>query len=158
GNIYVQYNAPFLKGLTARTSWGGDFRSNETSSYVNPTTYSGGFSTGGQGSYARGYGNYFRIPVTRSLPYQFPSPDFHILTLGVYDVMVNMNSNSFSFTVYGLCGAFPIDAGIIPGNATIGFIPAVGGAGSANALLSYFGDVKYSFKNRYFVDINGRRD
>lgn len=158
GNVYLQYNAPFLKGLTARTSWGGDFRSNETSSYVNPTTYSGGFSTGGQGSYGRGYGKYFRYTGTTSLRYQVPMPELHTLTVGVYNEVVKNTSNSFNFTGYGLGGAFNNEAGITPGNATNGFIPFVGGTGSANALLSYFGDVKYSYKNRYFLDVNGRRD
>lgn len=158
GNVYLQYNAPFLKGLSARTSWGGDFRSNESSAYVNPTTYAGGFATGGQGSYGRGYGKYFRYTGTTSLRYSPVLPTQHHLTVGLFNEIINTTSNSFSFTGYGLGGAFDNEAGITPGNATNGFIPAVGGTGSENALLSYFGDIKYGYKNRYFLDITGRRD
>ncbi|MFS0489535.1 SusC/RagA family TonB-linked outer membrane protein [Leadbetterella byssophila] len=158
GNVFIQYRVPFLKGLVARTSWGGDFRSNENSAYVNPTTYSGGFATGGQGSYGRAYAKQFRYTGTTSLRYTVPMPELHNLSVGVFNEVVKTTSNSFNFTGYGLGGAFNNEAGITPGNSTNGFIPSVGGSGTANALLSYFGDVKYSYKNRYFLELNGRRD
>ncbi len=158
GNVFLQYDAPFLKGLKARTSWGGDFRSNESSSYVNPTTYSGGFSTGGQGSYGRGYGKYFRYTGTTSLHYSTGLGNNQNLSVSLFNEIINNNSNSFSFTGYGLRGAFENESGITPGNSTNGFIPAVTGTGSENALLSYFTDIKYSLSNKYFLELTGRRD
>lgn len=158
GNVYVQYDAPFLKGLSARTSWGGDFRSNEGSSYVNPTTYSGGFSTGGQGAYGRDYAKMFRYTGTSSLRYSTSINSVHSISAAVFNEVVKSTSNDFFFTGYGLGGAFNSESGITPGNATNGFIPAVGGGGGENALLSYFGDLKYSYLNKYFIDFSGRRD
>ncbi len=34
----------------------------------------------------------------------------------------------------------------------------MGGGGSENALLSYFTDIHYGFKNRYFLNVGARRD
>lgn len=158
GNVYIEYNAPFLQGLSAKTSWGGDYRTNESSVYVNPTTYAGQFSTGGQGSYGRGSNRYFRYTGTTSISYATQFNENHNLNVSVYNEIINNTLRSFNFTGFGLGGAFDNESGITPGNAENGFIPAVGGGGSENALLSYFGDIKYSYKDRYYFDITGRRD
>jgi TonB-linked SusC/RagA family outer membrane protein len=158
GNIYLNYNAPFLRGLSFRTNWGGDFRFNESSVFVDPTTYSGQFSTGGKGSYGRGNDRYFRYTGTTSATYSTEIGNDHDLTVSLFNEVVRNKSRFFSFTGYGLGGAFENESGITPGNATNGFIPAVGGGGGENALLSYFTDIKYGFRNRYFVNIGARRD
>ncbi len=54
GNIYIGYNAPFLKGLSFRTNWGGDLRTNETTVYTDPSTATGRGATGGRGSFGHG--------------------------------------------------------------------------------------------------------
>jgi TonB-linked SusC/RagA family outer membrane protein len=64
GNVYAQYNFPFLTGLSVRTSLGGDFTSNERSFFNNPTTRTGIAQVGGRGSLTRGYGNGFRLTST----------------------------------------------------------------------------------------------
>ncbi|MBK1441631.1 TonB-dependent receptor [Parapedobacter sp. ISTM3] len=158
GNVYVEYRAPFLEGLTARTSWGGDFRSNETAAYTSPDTYSGSFDVGGQGSLFRELDRYFRYTGTTSVGYGKTVSEDHTFAVTLYNEIINNTLRSFEFTGYGLGGAFDNEAGITPGNAENGFIPDVGGNGSANALLSYFADIKYSYKNRYYLDITGRRD
>lgn len=158
GNIYVGYNAPFLEGLSFRTSWGGDFTGNETTNYVNPTTYTGQFSTGGSGSLGRGYNRGFTYTGTTSATYSTSFGEDHTLSVGLFNEIVNRRFRSLSFTGYGLGGAFQNEAGITPGNATNGFIPAVGGNGTENALLSYFTNINYGFKDRYFLTVGARRD
>jgi TonB-linked SusC/RagA family outer membrane protein len=158
GNIYLGYKAPFLEGLSFRTTWGGDFTSNETSAYVNPTTYSGQFSTGGSGSFGRGYSRSFRYTGTTSATYDTQFGEDHTLTVALYNEILNRRLTGFNFTGYGLGGAFENEAGITPGNATNGFIPAVGGSGTENALLSYFTNINYGFRDRYFLTLGARRD
>jgi TonB-linked SusC/RagA family outer membrane protein len=158
GNIYLSYNAPFLKGLNFRTNWGGDFRTNETSAFIDPTTYSGRFSTGGRGSFGRGNDRFFRYTGTTSVSYATEVAGDHTLNVSLFNEVVKAKSRNFQFTGYGLGGPFENESGITPGTNTNGFIPNVGGGGSENALLSYFTDIRYGFRNRYFVNIGARRD
>ena len=158
GNVYLSYDVPFLDGLKLRTTWGGDFTSNESTAFVDPTTYSGQFSTGGSGSFGRGYFRRFRYTGTTSAVYDTKFGEEHTLSVALFNEIVNSKYQNFNFTGYGLGGAFENEAGITPGNASNGFIPAVGGDGSENALLSYFTNINYGFKDRYFLTVGARRD
>ncbi|ALI97977.1 SusC/RagA family TonB-linked outer membrane protein [Rufibacter tibetensis] len=158
GNVYLAYAVPFLQGLTLRTSWGGDFRAEESAIFTNPTTYTGSFATGGSGSYGRGYERGFRYTGTTSATYSTQFATDHSLTVGLFNEVVRNIGRTFEFTGYGLGGPFQNEAGITPGNASNGFIPSVGGNGGENALLSYFTTVAYGFKDRYFVNVGLRRD
>lgn len=158
GNVNLSYNAPFLKGLTVRTLWGGDYRTNENSAFIDPITYSGSGSTGNKGSYNRANDRSFRYTGTTSLSYTTAIAEDHTLTASVYNEVVKTSTKNFTFTGYGLGGAFENESGITPGTATNNFIPIVGGGGGENALLSYFADLKYGFKSRYFLTASGRRD
>lgn len=171
GNVFVGMNVPFIRGLSLRTNWGGDFTSNERAIYVDPTTVSGQSALGNRGSFSRTYGKRFRYTGTTSINYTRQFGTDHNLTVGLYNEIVRNSANSFFFTGYGLGGPFENEAGITPGNATNGFIPAVGGTetdgfnaedrlfrGGANALLSYFTLINYGFKNRYFLTVGARTD
>ncbi|WP_205502998.1 SusC/RagA family TonB-linked outer membrane protein [Rufibacter psychrotolerans] len=158
GTVYLSYAVPFVKGLTLSTRWGGDFRSDESTVYTDPTTYNGSFATGGSGSLTRGYARNFRYTGTTSATYATQFGTDHTLTVGLYNEIVDNLGRSFEFTGYGLGGPFENEAGITPGNATNGFIPAVFGTGSENALLSYFTTINYGFKDRYFLNVGLRRD
>lgn len=158
GNVFVSYAVPFLDGLTLKTNWGGDFTSNEYSEYVNPTTYSGQFSTGGSGSYGRGYNKRFRYTGTTSASYSTEFGSDHTLTVALFNEIINTKGDSLGFTGYGLGGAFQNESGITPGNASNGYIPAVGGTGSESALLSYFTNINYGYKDRYYLTLGARRD
>ncbi|MFD2247039.1 SusC/RagA family TonB-linked outer membrane protein [Pontibacter ruber] len=158
GSIYVAYAVPFVKGLTLKTNWGGDFTGNETNNYIDPTTYTGSFATGRSGSLTRGYGRFFRYTGTTSASYTKEFGTDHRLTVALFNEIVKTKGNNFSFTGYGLGGAFDNESGITPGTTDNGFIPAVNGNGRINALLSYFTDVQYGFKDRYFLSLGARRD
>jgi TonB-linked SusC/RagA family outer membrane protein len=171
GNIYVDYKVPFVKGLSLRTSWGGDFTANETSQFTDGTTATGGGTPSRKGSFTRFYGKRFRYTGTTSLTYTKEFNDQHTLTVALSNEIVSANSNSFGFTGFGLGGPFENEAGITPGNATNGFIPQVFGSqndgfngdginfrGGPSALLSYFTNINYGFRNRYFLTIGARRD
>ncbi len=158
GSVYITYNAPFLKGLSFKTNWGGDFRTNESTTYTDPSTAAGRGATGGKGSFGHGSDRLFRYTGTTSAAYNTEFGSDHTLSVAVFNEVVKSKGRTFSFTGYGLGGAFQNESGITPGNATNGFIPAVAGGGSENALLSYFTDIHYGFKNKYFLNVGARRD
>ena len=158
GNIFVNYNAPFLEGLSFRTNWGGDFRINETSAFTDPTTAIGRASTGNRGSFGRGNDRIFRYTGTTSVSYARYFGADHSFGISLFNEVVKTTTRNFQFTGFGLGGPFENESGITPGTATNGFIPTVGGGGVANALLSYFTDIRYGFKNRYFLNVGARRD
>jgi TonB-linked SusC/RagA family outer membrane protein len=158
GNVYVSYAVPFVSGLTVRTNWGGDFTSNEFTRFNDPTTVTGNAQTGNSGSFSRGYNREFQYTGTTSLAYNTQFGADHTLSAAVFNEIINNKFRGFNFVGYGLGGPFQNEAGITPGNATNGFIPAVGGTGTENALLSYFVNVNYGFKDRYFLTLGARRD
>jgi TonB-linked SusC/RagA family outer membrane protein len=158
GNVYAAYEIPFVKGLRVRTSWGGDFVSNENTFYAGPTTVTGRSQLGNQGSFARDYARSFRYTGTTSITYNTQFGEEHTLSVGLFNEIVNSRGRNLGFTGFGLAGAFQNEAGITPGNSTNNFIPLVRGGGRENSLLSYFTEIKYGFRDRYFLNVGARRD
>lgn len=158
GNVYLTYKIPFLEGLSVKTNWGGDFRTNDNISYTDPTTATGRGQTGAKGSFSHGSDRIFRYTGTTSVAYATSFGSDHTLSVALFNEVVKAKGRTFNFTGYGLGGAFQNESGITPGNTTNGFIPAVAGNGGESGLLSYFTDIHYGFKNRYFLNVGGRRD
>jgi TonB-linked SusC/RagA family outer membrane protein len=158
GNAYVTYAVPFLKGLSLKTNLGGDFRNNENTEFTDPTTQLGRAQLGNRGSFSRGINRYFRYTSTSSINYATTINKDHTFSVGLFNEIVKTNSASFQFVGYGLGGAFQNEAGITPGNSTNNFIPAVGGNGGINALLSYFAMANYGYKGKYYLQATVRRD
>ncbi|PZR29333.1 MAG: TonB-dependent receptor [Citrobacter freundii] len=157
GAAYLEFHFPFLKGLYARTNWGGDFAQNEGSVYYDRTTYTGAQAQGGNGSLTRSANRQFRYTGTTSLNYKQTFGD-HEVEGGVYMEAVKTDFRALGFTGYGLTNGFTNETGITAGNATNGYIPQVSGSGTQNGLLSYFTILNYGFKGRYYLTAVGRRD
>ncbi len=153
----LEYRAPFLQGLTAKTNLGVDFTDNTIQRYVSPTTYLGSQQTGGQGSFAQSNNRNRRFSVTNSLGYRKTTGD-HAFGINLFNELIQNRFTSFGFTGYGLAGAFRNAAGIIPGTPTNGFIPTVNGNETTSALLSYFAIGDYNYKGKYFLNGTVRRD
>ncbi|MBA4141347.1 MAG: SusC/RagA family TonB-linked outer membrane protein, partial [Segetibacter sp.] len=101
GNIYIGYNAPFLKGLSFRTNWGGDLRVNETTAYTDPTTATGRAQTGGKGSFGHGSDRVFRYTGTTSATYSTDFGSDHTLSVALFNEIVKSKGRTFAFTGYG---------------------------------------------------------
>lgn len=157
GNAYLEFHFPFLKGLYARTNWGGDFAQNEGSVYYDRTTYTGAQASGGNGSLARSANRQFRYTGTTSLNYKQTFGD-HEVDGGLFVEAVKTDFRAMGFTGYGLTNGFTNETGITAGNATNGYIPQVSGSGTQNGLLSYFTILNYGYKSRYYLTLVGRRD
>jgi len=155
---FVQYDAPFLKGLLLRTNWGVDYTQNDSSQYLDKTTYQGFIAQGQNGSLERGYSKNFRYTGTTSISYKKQINATNFFNISLYNEVLENDFRSFGFTGYGLVGPFQNEAGITPGNPLNGYIPNVRGNGGQNALISYFADGTYGFKGRYFLNAGIRRD
>ena len=157
GSAYIEWRIPWVKGLRARTLWGGDVTEDETLAYLDRTTNSGGQSTGARGQLSRAYARTFRYTGTTSLSYQKTFGD-HDVSASVFNEIIQSRSEGFGFTGFGLVGPFKNEAGITPGTTTNGFIPTVNGTATKNGLLSWFFDGTYGFKKKYYLSGGVRRD
>ena len=157
GSAYIEWKIPWVRGLRARTLWGGDLTEDETLGYLNRTTNSGGQSTGGQGQLARAYARTFRYTGTTSLNYQKNFGE-HDINVSIFNEIIQSKSEGFNFTGFGLVGPFRNEAGITPGTPTNGYIPTVAGTATENGLLSWFADGTYGFRKKYYLSAGFRRD
>ncbi|HEU4902136.1 MAG TPA: SusC/RagA family TonB-linked outer membrane protein, partial [Flavisolibacter sp.] len=153
----LEYRAPFLQGLTAKTNLGIDFTDNSNQRYINPTTYLGSQQIGAQGAFSQGNNRNRRFTVTNSIGYRGQSGD-HGYSINLFNELIQNRFTSFGYTGFGLAGAFRNAAGITPGTASNGFIPVVNGNETNSALLSYFAIGDYNFRNKYFLNGTVRRD
>jgi TonB-dependent starch-binding outer membrane protein SusC len=157
GSIYLQYQIPFVKGLALKTNWGTDYQNWDITNYFSKLSSGGIAAQGKQGILSRDNDIQNRITGTNSLTY---SKTFgkHYLNAGLYHELVKQNNSSFGFTGYGLTGRLQNEAGITPGSPTNDFIPQVSGGASRRALLSYFSNLTYGFNEKYYLNLNVRRD
>lgn len=158
GNIFLEYRLPFFKEILLRTNWGGDYTQNETEVYNRRTTAAGQAATGGQGSLARLFNRRFRYMGTNSINYKKTIAGEHDINATIFHEFIREDFRTFNFTGFGLTLPFPNEAGITNGTGTNGYIPVVGGNGTANSLVAYFADVDYGFRNKYFLHAGYRRD
>jgi len=157
GSAYLEWKIPWVKGLRARTLWGGDVTEDEALAYLDRTTNAGGQSTGARGQLSRAYARTFRYTGTTSLSYQKTFGD-HDVNVSVFNEIIQSKSENFGFTGFGLVGPFKNEAGITPGTSTNGFIPTVNGGATRNGLLSWFFDGTYGFRKKYYLSGGVRRD
>ncbi len=157
GNVYAEYKVPFVKDLTARTSWGVDYTQNEAQAYVSPDTYASTQVVGTTGSFAHNFNRTTRLVGTTFLNYKKTVGE-HDFSISAYHEYIERNFRSFGFTGYGLLLPFQNEASITAGTEDNGFIPGVAGNGTKSSIVSYFGEADYGFRNRYFLHAGFRRD
>lgn len=157
GSMYLEWKIPGVKGLRAKTLWGGDLTEDETLAYLDRTTNAGGQSTGARGQLSRAYARTFRYTGTTSVTYQRNFGD-HEINVSAFNEIIQSKSENFGFTGFGLVGPFKNEAGITPGTPTNGFIPTVTGSATRNGLLSWFVDGSYGYQKKYYLSAGFRRD
>jgi TonB-linked SusC/RagA family outer membrane protein len=167
GNVFAEVKLPWIENLTYRINAGGDFSQFETFTIIKRGTQSAaqneffGQDYRREGELGRGYDRRFRSTITNSLTYKttMGKDAQHSLTASAFTEYLRNQGRSFNFTGYGLLLPFDNEAGLVAGTVDNEFIPVVGGGFPENsALLSYFGLIDYSYKNRYFLTLNGRTD
>ncbi len=167
GNVFVEYNIPWIKNLTYRLNAGGDYSQIEAFGITKNGTQSAqqnaafGSAFAGEGALARSLDRRFRSTITNSLTHKasFGANEEHQITTSLFTEYIRRTGRSFNFTGYGLLLPFDNEAGLVTGTAANGYIPTVGGGFPDNSSqLSYFGTVDYSLRNKYFLTLNGRAD
>ncbi|HSK11652.1 MAG TPA: SusC/RagA family TonB-linked outer membrane protein, partial [Phnomibacter sp.] len=158
-----EYRVPFLTGLSVKTQYGIDYRQYNSDRFVDRRTYSAGSNprpTSGQfanhrtSAFNRGYFESSRATWTTSINYTKSFGD-HKLDLGAFYETIDAKAENSGRTVYLLQSPFRNEAG-----ATINaeLLPSITAGGSESALESFFGLMNYSFKEKYYVSGNIRRD
>jgi len=112
---------------------------------------------GNAGAFRYGSVRRVRYTGTSSVSYDKKVND-HNFGIGLYHEIVQRKTTTNGYTGFGLVGPIKNAAGITPGTPTNNFIPTVNGNSNEDALLSYFAIANYDYKNKYFVNLTGRRD
>jgi TonB-linked SusC/RagA family outer membrane protein len=160
GNVYLEYDIPYLKGLSAKTTWGIDYTMRTDIFYADPRSVWGqdaGTSTGSQGRLDRDFTENPQINGTTMLRYQNTIAEKHQFDILVANEIFNSLTNTYGFSGYGLNPKL----GNTPGNTTGGsaiFLPDIRGGRTENSLLSVFANINYTFANKYSLDLGARRD
>ena len=157
GVISLEYKIPFVKGLNARTQWGIDFTDNQNEAYTDINTTSNQVVPGQAGAFNANSLRRIRTTGTTSLNYEKKAGD-HNFGIGLFNEIIKRTTETNGYTGFGLNGPIKNAGGITPGNSTNNFIPQVGGGATEEAILSYFAIANYDFRNKYFVNLTGRRD
>lgn len=158
-----EYKVPFLTGLSVKTQYGIDYRQFNSNGFVDRRTYSAGSNprpTTGQfanqrtSSFNRGYFKSSRATWTSSVNYAKTFGD-HTIDLGAFYETIDAKTQNNGRTVFLLQSPFQNEAG-----ATINadLIPRITAGASEAAIQSYFGLLNYSYKGKYYVSGNIRRD
>jgi len=156
-SAYLEYDV--IPNLTARTTWGVDYRSRRFSGLVPPGSLSGFPGPNSQGSLNRAFNRRPRFVGTNSLTYTKEFNNVHTITASVFHEIFYQKFENESATGYGL-NRILLPGGTTPGNATTNsaFIPVFSGSERAEALLSYFGNVIYDYDGKYVLNLTLRRD
>ena len=154
-NAYAEYFIPSIEGLSVKTSWGTDYTNRETDNYYDKSTYTGLQTPGQSGSQTRGSSYNVNFVGTTSINYRTTIKNDHELFASMYHELVYNQNKGFSFTGYGIAGNLKNDGGITVSNT---YLPALGGSNTESALQSYFGEVNYGYKKKYFAKVGFRRD
>lgn len=157
GSVSLDYKIAAVKGLSVRTQWGIDFTDTQNDIYTDRNTQSNTVVPGRSGAFQFATARTFRFTGTSSVNYERKSGD-HTFGAGLFHEIVNRRATSAGYTGFGLVGPFKNAAGITPGTPTNSFIPTVNGNQVNDAILSYFFIGNYDYKNKYFVNVTGRRD
>ena len=153
----LQYE--FFKGFTAKTQMGMDYRQSTDEAFVNPDSYSGSkVSNGKKGSFGEGSRRNFSVISTSGLTYARKIGAVHDFDVsGLFEYNYD-NYRSFGYTGYGIEGRLPnTPAGISDGSPT-GFIPTLSGGRTERALASYMGFGRYTYNEKYTVNLSYRYD
>jgi TonB-linked SusC/RagA family outer membrane protein len=165
GNLGLTVNFDLFRGLSIRSTNGVDWRNNNQSRFIDPTSFAGaGVGQGGQGSYGEGNLENLQLISTTGLVYSRTINKHAINATAMVEAIRN-RSRAFSATGFGVLARLPnTPAGITAGSPTNNFIPVFGGAflpgnfRTLNGLFSIFTTADYTYNNKYTLSATLRED
>lgn len=147
GKAYLDYE--IIKGLTFRSTLGGDFSDFVRKSYIHPES-AWGAENGGE--VYRYFSRTFRMTNTNLLTYT-KSYGSHGITAYIGQESISYAGENFEAEGFGLPNSHVkvLSTTASPGDSWSGGI-------SEYAVLSAFGKASYDFDRKYFVDLSYRKD
>lgn len=168
--VKVEYQIPWVKGLSLRTNWGVDLNARENEFLDHPyrivylpRELGGTGQSQRKGRFSRNSRRRIAYNGTTSLNYIKDFGD-HNLRVSLFQEVVGRELRTFGFNGFGLQNVLLLnEAGITPGSAAPNdpannYIPTVSGLKTLNGLFSVFLDASYTFRKRYSFSANIRRD
>lgn len=169
--VSAELQIPGVQGLSIRSNWGVDLNARENEFLDHPYRLVylprslGGIETSLRvGAFARSSRRRISYNGTTSINYVKDINADNSFRVSLFQEVVARQFRTFSFTGYGLQNTLLLnEAGITAGSAAPNdpannYIPAVGGLTTNNGLFSVFLDGSYTYKKRYSLSANVRRD
>ncbi len=156
--VTIMYN--IWNGISFKTTNGIDWRNNNSSRFINPTSFAGSLvAQGAQGSYNEGNAENLQLISTTGLVYNKVFNGKHAVNASLLYEAIRNKFRSFNATGFGINAALPnTPAGITPGSATNNMIPGIGGGKTINGLSSAFMVADYTYDKRFTLSGSLRRD
>ncbi len=137
---------------------GLDYRELVTERFIDPNTFTGSRSSGGQGSFGESISRYYSLIGNGGINFNKTFNGVHAVDVIALYESVKSRLRGFNYTGYGINPLLPnTPAAVTPGSAA-GLIPLVGGNRDHTALQSVMGIAKYVYNNKYTLNANYRVD
>jgi TonB-linked SusC/RagA family outer membrane protein len=160
GTISGNFRFRISNHLSAHGTIGLDFRETVGERLIRPGTHTGTLVAGLRGSFAENFARNIQLIGNGGLTYaRTIGKDHSFEVMGLFETLRDWG-HAFNYTGFGID---PLrqgtPSGITAGSST-GFIPTVGGARAVpnRAYASFIGTGKYSFKDKYTVNLSYRYD
>lgn len=148
---------------------GLDFRETNNITATKPGTFTASVSAfpvgpqtpGGNagGAYGENLGRYLQFQTRAFLGYRNIFAAKHSVDVSVNTEYIEEKTKNFGYTSFGLNPKLPIGASnFTPGTVPNQLIPTIGGGDTKEILLSYFALGKYTYNEKYTLDLTVRRD
>lgn len=156
--VTIMYN--IWNGISFKTTNGIDWRNNNTSRFINPTSFAGSLvAQGAQGLYNEGNSENLQLISTTGLVYNKVINGKHSINASLLYEAIRNKARSFNATGFGINAQLPnTPAGITPGSSTNNLIPSIGGGKTINGLSSAFLVADYTYDKRFTFSGSLRRD
>jgi len=162
GIISATANYEFTKNIYAGLVAGIDFRETNNSTYNDPRPYNTSTSTNVRtrsGSMSEANDRNFQPTVRVYGGYKNTFGGDHSIDATVYGEMLRNYAKTYSATGFGVDTLRPNTmAAVTPGNAANQLFQIVGGSKTQNALESFMANVKYSYAQKYSLNLTYRYD
>lgn len=159
GVLSTNLRYKILEDLSFITTLGLDFRERMTQRLVDPTSFTGSNSTGGQGSFGETVNRRLQLTGNAGFNYNKRFGSDHLVDVTALYETMKTNFRSFGYTGFGINPlVLNTPAGITAGTNTNGFIPSLSGGRDMEAIQSGMMIAKYTFADRFTFNGSVRYD
>ena len=160
GTLGITASLDIWGGIGLRTITGIDYRNNNTTRFIDPTSFAGRQIAQGQaGAYTEGNSENFQFITTSGLTFNRTFNSRHVVNAQAMFEFITNRARSNSATGFGLNPRLPnTPAAVTAGSSTNNLIPLFSGGRTRNALYSLFALADYTFDRKYTISASIRND